>query len=155
YHLEEVYKATTDQLDWVNPEGQQYPHNLLQPLSLIPDNRGRRVIPFDHFINNDLEFELVKDAEVAESEGRHDAQQEDDSEVQEVVKVVTTAKLITEVVTAAASQVSAASATIPAAKPTIPAVALTVVVAYIRRRKGVIIKDPEEELPLKTLAETP
>nr|GFC38832.1 hypothetical protein [Tanacetum cinerariifolium] len=65
YHLEEVYKATTDQLDWVNPEdqldwvnpeGQQYPHNLLQPLSLIPDNRGRRVIPFDHFINNDLEY---------------------------------------------------------------------------------------------------
>nr|GEX74341.1 hypothetical protein [Tanacetum cinerariifolium] len=54
YHLEEVYKATTDQLDWVNPEGQQYPHNLLQPLSLIPDNRGRRVIPFAHFINNDL-----------------------------------------------------------------------------------------------------
>nr|GFC13679.1 hypothetical protein [Tanacetum cinerariifolium] len=31
------------QLDWVNPEGQQYPHNLLQPLPLIPDNRGRRV----------------------------------------------------------------------------------------------------------------
>nr|GFD09795.1 hypothetical protein [Tanacetum cinerariifolium] len=52
YHLEEVYKATTDQLDWVNPEGQQYPHNLLQPLPLIPDNRGRRVIPFEHFINN-------------------------------------------------------------------------------------------------------
>nr|GFC61632.1 hypothetical protein [Tanacetum cinerariifolium] len=40
YHLDEVYKATTDQLDWVNPEGQQYPHNLLQPLPLIPDNRG-------------------------------------------------------------------------------------------------------------------
>nr|GFA70738.1 hypothetical protein [Tanacetum cinerariifolium] len=55
YHLEEVYKATTDQLDWVNPEGQQYPHNLLQPLPLIPNNRGRWVIPFDHFINNDLE----------------------------------------------------------------------------------------------------
>nr|GEY69063.1 hypothetical protein [Tanacetum cinerariifolium] len=56
YHLEEVYKATIDQLDWVNPEGQQYPHNLLQPLPLIPDNRGRRVIPFEHFINNDLEY---------------------------------------------------------------------------------------------------
>nr|GFA55737.1 hypothetical protein [Tanacetum cinerariifolium] len=56
YHLEEVYKATTDQLDWVNPEGQQYPHNLLQPLPLIPDNRGRRVIPFAHFINNDLKY---------------------------------------------------------------------------------------------------
>nr|GFA63770.1 hypothetical protein [Tanacetum cinerariifolium] len=56
YHFEEVYKATTDQLDWVNPEGQQYPHNLLQPLPLIPDNQGLRVIPFEHFINNDLEY---------------------------------------------------------------------------------------------------
>nr|GFC32393.1 hypothetical protein [Tanacetum cinerariifolium] len=56
YHLEEVYKATTDQLDWVNPEGQQYPHNLLQPLPLISDNRGHCVIPFTHFINNDLEY---------------------------------------------------------------------------------------------------
>nr|GEX48391.1 hypothetical protein [Tanacetum cinerariifolium] len=56
YHLEEVYKATTDQLDWVNPEGQQYLHNLLQPLPLISDNEGRRVIPFEHFINNDLEY---------------------------------------------------------------------------------------------------
>nr|GEY84563.1 hypothetical protein [Tanacetum cinerariifolium] len=56
YHLEEVYKAVTDQLDWVNPEGQQYPHNLLQPLPLISDNRGHRVIPFAHFINNDLEY---------------------------------------------------------------------------------------------------
>nr|GFA12246.1 hypothetical protein [Tanacetum cinerariifolium] len=48
YHLEEVYKATTDQLDWVNPEGQQYPHNLLQPLPLIPDNRGRRTKAADY-----------------------------------------------------------------------------------------------------------
>nr|GEY88622.1 hypothetical protein [Tanacetum cinerariifolium] len=56
YHLEEVFKAITDQLDWVNPEGQQYPHNLLQPLPLIPNNRGRHVIPFEHFINNDLKY---------------------------------------------------------------------------------------------------
>nr|GEU74118.1 hypothetical protein [Tanacetum cinerariifolium] len=56
YHLEEVFKATTDQLDWVNPKGQQYPHNLVKPLPLIPNNRGRRVIPFEHFINNDLEY---------------------------------------------------------------------------------------------------
>nr|GFB20236.1 hypothetical protein [Tanacetum cinerariifolium] len=56
YHLEEVYKATMDQLDWANPEGQQYSHNLLQPLPLIPDNRGRCVILFEHFINNDLEY---------------------------------------------------------------------------------------------------
>nr|GEV76739.1 hypothetical protein [Tanacetum cinerariifolium] len=55
YHLEEVFKATTYQLDWVNPEVQQYPYNLLKPLPLIPNNRGRRVIPFEHFINNGLE----------------------------------------------------------------------------------------------------
>nr|GEY65557.1 hypothetical protein [Tanacetum cinerariifolium] len=54
--LEEVYKAMIDQLDWINPEGHQYPHNLLKPLPLIPNSRGPRVIPFDHFINNDLEY---------------------------------------------------------------------------------------------------
>nr|GEW38019.1 hypothetical protein [Tanacetum cinerariifolium] len=56
FFLVEVYKASTDQLDWVNPEGQQYLHNLLKPLPLIPNNRGRHVIPFDHFINNDLDY---------------------------------------------------------------------------------------------------
>nr|GEZ97918.1 hypothetical protein [Tanacetum cinerariifolium] len=56
FFLEEVYKVTTYQLDWVNPEGQQYPHNPLKPLPLIPNSQGRRVIPFDHFINNDLEY---------------------------------------------------------------------------------------------------
>nr|GEU83131.1 hypothetical protein [Tanacetum cinerariifolium] len=56
FFLEEVYKATTDQLDWNNPEGQQYPHDLLKPLPLIPNSRGRRVIPFNHFINNDIEY---------------------------------------------------------------------------------------------------
>nr|GEX79313.1 ribonuclease H-like domain, reverse transcriptase, RNA-dependent DNA polymerase [Tanacetum cinerariifolium] len=65
-------------------------------------------------------------------------------------EVVTTAKLITEVVTAAASQGSAASATIPVVSATIPAAAPTIIAAYTRRRKGVIIRDPEEELPLKT-----
>nr|GEW30520.1 hypothetical protein [Tanacetum cinerariifolium] len=56
FFLEEVYNAMTNQLDWVNPKGQQYPHNLLKPLPLIPNNRGRHVIPFNHFINNDLEY---------------------------------------------------------------------------------------------------
>nr|GEZ31775.1 hypothetical protein [Tanacetum cinerariifolium] len=42
---------------------------------------------------------------------------QEDTKVQEAVEVVTTAKLITEVVTAAATQVVAASAPIPAAKP--------------------------------------
>nr|GEW04831.1 hypothetical protein [Tanacetum cinerariifolium] len=34
----------------------QYPHNLLKPLPLITNSRGHCVIPFDHFINNDLEY---------------------------------------------------------------------------------------------------
>ncbi|GJU66612.1 hypothetical protein Tco_1252871 [Tanacetum coccineum] len=38
YFLEEVCKATTDQLDWNNPEGQQYPHDLRKPLPLIPNS---------------------------------------------------------------------------------------------------------------------
>ncbi|GKE12270.1 hypothetical protein Tco_1415821, partial [Tanacetum coccineum] len=56
YHLEEVFKATNDQLDWHNPEGRPYLHDLSKPLPLIPNERGHQVIPFDHFINNDLEY---------------------------------------------------------------------------------------------------
>ncbi|GJY96305.1 hypothetical protein Tco_0513215, partial [Tanacetum coccineum] len=56
YFFEEVYKATTKKLDWNNPEGQQYPHDLQKPLPLIPNSRGCQVIPFDHFINNDLAY---------------------------------------------------------------------------------------------------
>nr|GEV37493.1 hypothetical protein [Tanacetum cinerariifolium] len=72
------------------------------------------------------------------------------AEVQEVVDVVTTAKLITEVVTATSETVTAASAIVPTAEPQVPAATLTaspvrVVVALSRRRKGVIIRDPEEE----------
>ncbi|GJV70228.1 hypothetical protein Tco_1485737 [Tanacetum coccineum] len=56
YFFKEVYKATTNQLDWNNPEGQQYPHDLRKLLPLIPNSQGRQVIPFDHFINNDLAY---------------------------------------------------------------------------------------------------
>nr|GEY16766.1 hypothetical protein [Tanacetum cinerariifolium] len=43
FFLKEVYKATTDQLDWNNPKGHQYPHNLLKPLPLIPNSREERL----------------------------------------------------------------------------------------------------------------
>nr|GFA55915.1 hypothetical protein [Tanacetum cinerariifolium] len=97
-------------------------------------NQGRMIDDMDKVEG----IELVKDANIAKTEGRHAAKQaknqaeiyhieldhsskvlsmqEDDSEVQKVVEVVTTAKLITDVVTAA-SQVSVVSATISAAKP--------------------------------------
>ncbi|GJV09869.1 hypothetical protein Tco_1351410 [Tanacetum coccineum] len=56
YFCKEVYKATTEKLDWTNPEGRQYPHDLRKPLPLVPNSQGRHVIPFHHFINNDLEY---------------------------------------------------------------------------------------------------
>ncbi|GKA00326.1 hypothetical protein Tco_0672876, partial [Tanacetum coccineum] len=56
YHLEEVFKATNDQLNWINLEGTPYSHDLSKPLPLIPNARGRLAIPFNHFINNDLEY---------------------------------------------------------------------------------------------------
>ncbi|GJS11312.1 hypothetical protein Tco_0368108 [Tanacetum coccineum] len=40
YHLEEVFKATHDQLDWHNPEERLYPHDLSKPLPLIQNARG-------------------------------------------------------------------------------------------------------------------
>nr|GFB40136.1 hypothetical protein [Tanacetum cinerariifolium] len=69
--------------------------------------------------------------------------QDDDikpAELHEVVEVVTTAKLITEVVTAAGATtiVVAPQLTIVAA-PT-----LTTALSAARRRKGVVIRDPEE-----------
>nr|GFB14695.1 hypothetical protein [Tanacetum cinerariifolium] len=135
-------------------------------------NQGRMIDDLDKDKGIELVVDQVKDADTTGTERRHAAEQAeiyhldldhpskvlsmqaDDSEVQEVVEVVTTAKLITEVFTTATFQVSVAT-TIFAAKPSIPDAAPTVVAAYTRRRKGVIIRDPEEELSSKTPAETP
>nr|GEX87666.1 hypothetical protein [Tanacetum cinerariifolium] len=132
-------------------------------------NQGRIIVDIDQDEGIELVADHEKDAEV---EGRHaDKQaeiynidldhsskvlsmQEDDTEVQEAIEVVTTAKLMTKVVTTAATQVVDASTPIPAAKPK----TLTITVApavSTRRRKGVVIRDPEEELPSDTPAKTP
>ncbi|GKD63860.1 hypothetical protein Tco_1305968, partial [Tanacetum coccineum] len=37
-------------------KSKSYPFDLREPLPLIPDHRGRQVIPHDYFINNDLEY---------------------------------------------------------------------------------------------------
>nr|GFA35668.1 hypothetical protein [Tanacetum cinerariifolium] len=63
FFLKEVYKATTDQLDWNNLKGQQYSHDLLKLLPLIPNSRGHRVIPFVHFIKNESVYVVVPQAE--------------------------------------------------------------------------------------------
>nr|GEU39575.1 hypothetical protein [Tanacetum cinerariifolium] len=131
-------------------------------------NKGRMRVDMETDEGVELVVDQEKDAEI---EGRHaDTQAEiynidldhsskvlsmqEDTEVQEAVEVVTTAKLITEVVTTAATQVVAASAPIPAAKPKTLKIAAALVVST-RRRKGVVIRDPEEELHTDTPAETP
>nr|GEU53277.1 hypothetical protein [Tanacetum cinerariifolium] len=74
--------------------------------------------------------------------------QEDEPEVQEVVEVVTTAKLIIEVVIATSTPVSAASIIIPTVEPKVPAATITVAPAkedpYVQRYQ-VIKKRPQTE----------
>nr|GEV66502.1 hypothetical protein [Tanacetum cinerariifolium] len=100
--------------------------------------------------------ELDKDDVVALIDDKEDKKEEEakdepaEAEVQEVVDVVTTTKLITEVVTAAGETVTAASTTISIAEPHVPAATRTdapvrVTAASIRRRKGVVIRDPKKE----------
>nr|GFA60135.1 hypothetical protein [Tanacetum cinerariifolium] len=104
-------------------------------------NQGRMIDDMD----KDEGIELVKDADIAKTEGRHTAQQAEKQAEIYNLDLDHSSKVL----------ISAASTTISAAKPSIHAAALIVVAAYTRRRKGVIIKDPEEELPLKNPAETP
>nr|GFD20963.1 hypothetical protein [Tanacetum cinerariifolium] len=81
--------------------------------------------------------------------------QEDEPEVHEVVEVVTTAKLITKVVAAVSESAPAASITIPAVPAaTITVAPVRVAAASTRRRKGVVIRDPEEESTAIIPAET-
>nr|GEX77507.1 putative reverse transcriptase domain-containing protein [Tanacetum cinerariifolium] len=103
-------------------------------------NKGRMIADLDR----DTGVALIDD-EGTEKKAE-DAQQEDEPEVQEVVEVVTTAKLITKVIAAVSESVTAASATIAAVlAATITAALVRVDVASTRRRKRVVIRDPEEE----------
>nr|GEU97834.1 hypothetical protein [Tanacetum cinerariifolium] len=78
------------------------------------------------------------------------------AEVQEVVDVVTTAKLITEVVTAFSETVTAASAIITTTEAQVSAVTLIAAPARVtaapsRRRKEVVIRDPKLESTTSTI----
>nr|GEZ76600.1 hypothetical protein [Tanacetum cinerariifolium] len=108
-------------------------------------NQGRMIDALD----SDSGVALMDDKE-EEKKVKEAKLLEDEPEVQEVVDVITTAKLITEVVTAASESVTAASTTIAAAEPQVPAATITaapvrVDAASTRRRKRVVIRDPNEE----------
>nr|GEZ81024.1 hypothetical protein [Tanacetum cinerariifolium] len=132
-------------------------------------NQGRISVDIDEGI--ELVDVQEKDAQV---KGRQaDAQAEiynidldhtskEDSEVQEVVEVVNAAKLMTEVATTAASipipaaepVVAAVSTPISTAKPKVLKIVPAAQTVSTRKRKGVVIRDPEEELHDDTPAET-
>nr|GEU67736.1 ribonuclease H-like domain-containing protein [Tanacetum cinerariifolium] len=82
-------------------------------------------------------------------------QEEKEPEVQEAVEIVTSAKLITKVVVVVSGTVSA-TAVIPApvTAATVTPAPVKVAVPATRRRRGVIIRDPEEESSTNTPAET-
>nr|GEY71280.1 hypothetical protein [Tanacetum cinerariifolium] len=117
-----------------------------QPPQDLPSISQGRII--DEMDKNDV-VALMDDKEEDKKEEK--AKEDEPAEVQDVVDVVTTANLITEVVTDTSEIVTTASAVISAAEPQqVPAV--TIAVALVRvaaasttRRKGVVIMDLEEE----------
>nr|GEZ58907.1 hypothetical protein [Tanacetum cinerariifolium] len=112
-------------------------------------NQGRMIAEMDQ----DADVVLEDAKEVADDAKDVLSKQEDETKpakVQEIVDVVTTAKLITKVVTAASESITAASITIANVEAQVLAVTLTaapsrVIAAPSRRRKGVVIRDPQEE----------
>nr|GEV61325.1 hypothetical protein [Tanacetum cinerariifolium] len=108
-------------------------------------NHGRNIVDMDQ----DEGFELVVDQEKdVEVEGRHADKQAEiyNIDLDHSLKVLSMQEDDTEVV--------AASTPIFAAKPKILKIAAAPAVST-RRRKGVVIRDPEEELHTDTPAETP
>nr|GEX24325.1 reverse transcriptase domain-containing protein [Tanacetum cinerariifolium] len=139
------------------------------PTSPFPSSPGRISVDMETDEGIELVVDQEKDAEIKGRKADKQAEiynidldysskvlsmQKDDTEVQEAVEVVTTAKLITEVVTAAATHVVVASTPILPAKPKSLKIAAAPAVST-RKRKRVVIRDPKEELHTDTPAETP
>nr|GEV60528.1 hypothetical protein [Tanacetum cinerariifolium] len=90
----------------------------------------------------DVVLEEAKEV-AADAKVDQDTQEEESkpTELQEVLDIITTAKIITEIVTAASTTITATEVPVPA--PTIVA-ASTLTAAPRRSTKGVVIRDPEE-----------
>nr|GEV02587.1 putative ribonuclease H-like domain-containing protein [Tanacetum cinerariifolium] len=112
--------------------------------------KGRIIASMDAYVDVTLRDvaniakEVVVDAKIEESA---DDDEVEPVELQEVVEVVTTAKLITEVVIAASATITVDAPTLTtAAAPT-----LTTAPSAARRRKGVVIRDPKETATPSTI----
>nr|GEY65739.1 hypothetical protein [Tanacetum cinerariifolium] len=112
-------------------------------------NQGRKSVDMETNERIELEVEgrqADTQAEIYNVDLDHSSKvlsMQEDTEVQEAIEVMTTAKLITEIVTAAATQ------------PKVLKIAAVAPAVSTRKRKGVVIRDPEEELHTETSAETP
>nr|GEZ22075.1 hypothetical protein [Tanacetum cinerariifolium] len=103
--------------------------------------------------------EMDKDDDVVLMDEKEEDKKDKPAEVQEVVDVVTTAKLITKVDTAASEIVTPASVIISNTEPQVPAATITaalvrVAAAPSRRRKGVVIRDPKIESTTSSIIST-
>nr|GEV51438.1 putative ribonuclease H-like domain-containing protein [Tanacetum cinerariifolium] len=124
-------------------------------------NQGRMIAEMDQDDAVILKDDKEEDKEVADSvkDVKEAKDETEPAEVQEVVDVVTTTKLITEVVTAASETVTAASVIITTAEAQVPAATTATLIAAparvaaaaSRRRKGVVIRDPEKESTTSTI----
>nr|GEU41411.1 hypothetical protein [Tanacetum cinerariifolium] len=108
-------------------------------------NQGRMIADMDADANRrtvESQAEIYKiDLDHANKVLSMQEEESEPAELQEVVDIVTTAKIITEVVTAASTTISVADVPIPAATT---AAIPTLTAAPRRRTKGVVIRDPEE-----------
>nr|GEY07391.1 hypothetical protein [Tanacetum cinerariifolium] len=97
---------------------------------------------------------ILEDAKEVAVEKTVDDEESEPTELQKVVEVVTTAKLITKVVTAASETIAAADIPIPATIITDAASTLTTAPTAAKRRNGVVIRDPEETSIPSTIIHT-
>nr|GEU34615.1 hypothetical protein [Tanacetum cinerariifolium] len=141
--------ATTVQRDAAQEPSIPSPTPLTQQPQDIPST-SQRIDTSEDTVMKDASNQrrMVDDLDKDDTVTLTDDKEEDKQEAKvvkddQVVDIVTTAKLITEVGTAASTTIFAAEPQVPAA--TITDASIRVAAASTRRRKGVVIRDPKEE----------
>nr|GEZ42222.1 uncharacterized mitochondrial protein AtMg00810-like [Tanacetum cinerariifolium] len=130
------------------PQGVEFPTQIQQVLNVCSALTKR----VENLENDNAAQKLVIIKMKARVKRLEKANLVQSSKLRRLRKVVTTAKLITDVVTATASQVSAASATISATKPSIPAAAPTV--SWLVQKQTALGKDSSNPLIVDSLLKT-
>nr|GEV79977.1 putative ribonuclease H-like domain-containing protein [Tanacetum cinerariifolium] len=116
-----------------------------QPQDLPSTSQGRMIDDLDSDAGVALMDDKEEEKKAKEAKFAGDDQEDEPAKMQEVVDVVTTAKLIIEVVIAASESVTAASITIFAAEPQVLAATITAVLSK-DISKGIMVEEPK---PLK------